>query len=345
MNMEAHYEQLVTEFEAKRRELLSFTTSVVPKPTEMHRRKWRIRMLDNSITDIKTTIGACNLQLDEEKANLEHLNAEYDRLLGQSRKLTEDVKILEGVSGVPAVMPCDADTDVMKEIIALAEHFRAAFAEFYFDLPLVKQELAADPTLDRDSKILVASLRDYITLQFDHRATDASLSKQIDDRTAEAAALKAKIKADQQRIERDLLAQRQRIEQSAARMKESIQEQGRQLLTQGRKLAQELQAAQDELRAKVAELEGKHRRLKMRCEGLASQNKALKGNFKRRAGEIELELDRFEHRIDSIKQNPCVVDQKLVNMALIVSNKSRLLENAVSEMRRQIIDFNQWLAK
>jgi chromosome segregation ATPase len=345
MNMETHYEQLVTDFETKRRELLSLLSSVVPKPTEMHRRKWRIKNLENSIVDIKTTIGACNLQLDEERASLEQLNAEYDRLLGQSRKLTEDVKILEGVTGIPAVMPCDAETDVMKDIIGLSEHFRAAFAEFYFDLPLVKQELPIDPTLDRDSKILIASLRDFITLQFDHRATDAALSKQIDDKNAEAQALKIKIKADQTRIERDLAAQRQRIEQSAARMKESIQDQGRLLLSQGRKLAVDLQAAQDELRGKVAELEGKQRRLKLRCENLASQNKALRGNFKRRAGEIELELDILEHRLDVIKQNPCAVDQRLVNISLILSRKSVLINDAVADMRRQITDFNQWIVR
>ena len=111
MTLEAHYEQLVRGFETKRRELLNLLTQIVPKPTEMHRRKWRIKQLDNAIADIKTTIAACNLQLDDERANLEQLNTEYDRLLGQARKLTEDVKMLEGVTGMPAVMPFDADTD------------------------------------------------------------------------------------------------------------------------------------------------------------------------------------------------------------------------------------------
>lgn len=345
MSLEAQYEQLVTGFEAKRREMLELLTAVVPKPTEMHRRKWRIKQLDNAITDLKTTIAACNLQLDEERDNLEKLNTDYDRLLGQARKLTEDVKMLEGVTGIPAVMPCDADTEIMKEIVAFSEHFRAAFAEFYFDLPNIKQELPSDPTLERDSKILVSSLRDYITLQFDHRAADATLSREIEEKSAQVKALQKQISDDESRIQGEVAAQKLRIEQSAARMKESIQDQGRQLRKQGNKIAAELQSAQDELKGRVQELEGKERRLKSRCASLASQNKAIRENFKRRATELEIELDRFESRIDSIKQNPCVVDKKLVNISLILSKKSRLINSAVNQMRQQIAEFNQWIQR
>jgi chromosome segregation ATPase len=343
MSLEAHYEQLVIEFEPKRRELLAFTASVVPKPTDRHRREWRIKQLDNAIADMKTTIAAANLQLDEERVVLEELNNEYDRLQGQSRKLTEDVKMLEGVSGVPAVMPCDADTDVMKEILSFSEHFRTAFAEFYFDQTAIKQELPADPTLERDAKILIASLRDYTILQFDHRAMDAALSKDIDDKTAEGEALRQKIKAEEARLQKELTSQRQRIEQSAVRMRDSIQDQGRQLLKQGRKIRTELQTAQDEMKQKVGELEGKARRLKLRVSGLISQNRAVKQNFKHRSMLLEEELDRLENRIDSIKQHPCVVDKKLVNISLILSKKSKLINAAIAEIRQEIADFNRWV--
>jgi SMC interacting uncharacterized protein involved in chromosome segregation len=233
----------------------------------------------------------------------------------------------------------------MKEILSFSEHFRTAFAEFYFDLTPIKQELPADPTLERDAKILIASLRDYATLQFDHRATDAALSKDIDDKTAEGEALRAKIKAEEGRLAKELTAQRQRIEQSAVRMRDSIQGQGRELLKQGRKIRSELQTAQDEMKQKVAELEGKARRLKLRVSGLASQNRAMKENFKHRSMELEIELDRLENRIDAIKQNPCVVDKKLVNMTLILSKKSRLINAAVAEMRQQISEFNTWIGQ
>jgi chromosome segregation ATPase len=342
---EAHCEQLVTEFEPRRRELLSFTMAVVPKPTDRHRREWRIRLLDNAISDIKKTIAAANLQLDEERAVLEELNNEYDRLQGQSRKLTEDVKMLEGVSGVPAVMPCDADTDVMKEILALSEHFRTAFAEFYFALAPAKQELPPDPALERDAKILVASLRDYTNLQFDFRATDAALSKEINDKALEEDALRQRIKAEEGRLEKELTVQRQRIEQSAVRMRDSIQEQGRQLLKQGRKIRAELQAAQDEMKQKVEELEGKARRLKLREAGLASQNRAIKQSLKNRAMQIELELDRLENRVDAIKAHPCLVDRKLVNIGLLLSKKSTLINSAVADMRQEIAGFRTWLGQ
>jgi hypothetical protein len=292
---------------------------------------------------MKTTIAAANLQLDEERVTLEELNNEYDRLQGQSRKLMEDVKMLEGVSGVPAVMPCDADTDVMKEILSFSEHFRTAFAEFYFALTPIKQELPTDLTLERDAKILIASLRDYATLQFDHRATDASLSKEIDDKTAEGESLHLKIKAEEGRLTKELTSQRQRIEQSAVRMRDSIQGQGRELLKQGRKIRTELQTAQDEMKQKVDELEGKARRLKLRASGLTSQNHAIRENFKHRSVFLEFELDRLENRIDAIKQQPCLVDKKLVNIKLILSNKSRLINAAIAEMRQQIADFNGWI--
>jgi DNA repair exonuclease SbcCD ATPase subunit len=253
--------------------------------------------------------------------------------------------MLEGVTGIAAVMPCDADTEAKKEITALSEHFRTAFAEFYFQLPIVKQEIPADPTLDRDSRILVSTLRDYAVLRFDHRAADGHMSKEIEDMAAEADALKKRIKDDEERLEKELTIQRQRIEESATRMKDVIQEQARQLRTQGRKVAAELQVAQDELKAKVGDLEGKATRLKSRASGLASQNKAMKESFRRRSAEIEADLDRFEARIDAIKQEPRAADRKLVNIALILSEKSRLIDEAVAEMRQEIADFNTWLRR
>ena len=249
-NFEHYYNQLITGFESTRRDLLNMTINVIPKATEMHRRKWRVTQLDNTIVDLKTTIAACNHQIDEEKEKLEDLNSEYDRLQAQARKLAEDAKMLEGVTGIPAAMPKNAENELMKDIEGFAEHFRASFAEFYLNLPNIKQDLPSDPTLNRDANILVSSLRDYMTLTFNHRATDADLSKKIDEKTTEVKELDKKITEDENRVERELAAQRLRIEQSANRMKEAIQEQGRQLRKQGHKITLELQAAQDELKAK-----------------------------------------------------------------------------------------------
>lgn len=343
-NFEHYYNQIITAFEATRRDLLSMTSAVVPKATELHRRKWRVKQLDNSIYDLKTTIAACNHQIDEEKDKLEELNSEYDRLQAQARKLAEDAKMLEGVTGIPAAMPKNAENDLMKDIVGFSEHFRVSFAEFYLNLPTIKQELPSDPTLSRDANILVSTLRDYMILQFDHRSIDADLSKKIEDRTNEVKILDAKITEDENRVEREVAAQRARIEQSANRMKESIQEQGRQLRKQGHKITTELQAAQDELKAKVFELEQKERRLKSRASSLQSQFKSMRENYRRKANDIELELDRLESRIDAIKQNPCLVDRKLVNITLILSKKSRLINKAIGEMRTEIDNFNQWIS-
>lgn len=112
---------------------------------------------------------------------------------------------------------------------------------------------------------------------------------------------------------------------------------------QGHKITTELQAAQDELKAKVFELEQKERRLRSRASSLQSQYKAMRENYRRKANDIELELDRLENRIDTIKQNPSLVDRKLVNISLILSKKSRLINRAIGEMRVEIDNFNQWL--
>ena len=342
-NFETQYEQLITGFEGKRREMLSLMTTVVPKPTEMHRRKWRLKEIENSITDIKQTIAACNQQLDRERNKLDQLNAESDRLQAQERKLLEDLKLLEGVTGMQAILPCDPKNNVMADINRYAELFRTQFSDFYLSLPQIDQELPSDPTLERDAKILISTLRDYILLNFDNRSAEATLSKQVVDKTNELNALQKRIADDEARIDREVAAQKYRIEDSANRMKDSIRQQGQQLRKQGRKISEELQKAQTELLARVEELERKQKRLKSRLISLKSQNRALKENFSRRSNEIELELDKFENRIEAIKHNPALADSNLINIALILSNKSTKINKAVHDIRLDIESFNSWL--
>ena len=67
--------------------------------------------------------------------------------------------------------------------------------------------------------------------------------------------------------------------------------------------------------------------------------------MKRRILELELELDRFQKRIDLIRKNQNIVDKRLVNMSLLLSKKSTLLDQAIIEMRNEIASFNLWLSQ
>ena len=343
MTFEERYELIIQNFASRRKEMLNLMTNVVPTATEMHRRSWRVQQLENAIYDIKTTLAACNLQLDKERDRLDNLSSENERLQAQERKLTEDIKLLEGVTGMQAIIPCDAQTGLMGEINDMADEFRNNFAQFYFNLPPLKQEIKADPTLEKDGHILIETLRDYVTLQFDHRAADSTLSKIAEERSIEADKIEKSLSDDVMRIEREIESQRKVIEDEAGKSKETLQEQTKVLRADGKKAISQLKKVQDDLKKRIQRFEDKKRRSTMRCQNLQSRNVAIKESFRRRAKEIELNLDRFENRIEAIKRAPNVADKNLINIALILTQKSEKMNAAIAEMRKEIADFNQWL--
>ncbi|KAH0786845.1 hypothetical protein GPJ56_009222 [Histomonas meleagridis] len=308
----------------------------------MHRRQWRVKQLDNSIFDIKTTIAATNNQINEERNYLDELNREYDSLKSERRKLINDAKMLEGLTGIPVEMPVISTSELAKEIQSLSKVFRNKFSKFYLEMPQLNQELETDPTLLRDSKILVSTLRDYVSLSFDSRAAEANFSKQIANVTQGVGEIEKQMKSDEKRIDDELASQRARIEESTNRMRESIQQQGKNLRKQGDQMMSDLQNAHNERAYKVSELEGQKRRLQMRKRNLITQGNAIKENMKCRIGELEFELNQLENRIDAIRNNQNVVDAKLINIALILSKKSALIDRAIRNMRKEIADFNNW---
>lgn len=115
------------------------------------------------------------------------------------------------------------------------------------------------------------------------------------------------------------------------------------LRTQGKTLTKELFQTQENLIKRVDAAKAAKDRLTMRCQNLQTQNIAIKENLRRRSQEIELELDRLENRMEVIRRAPSVVDKKLVNIALITTEKSKKINLAVARMREEIAAFNQWL--
>ena len=92
---------------------------------------------------------------------------------------------------------------------------------------------------------------------------------------------------------------------------------------------------------KLDDLESEEKILQRRCNSLESFSKSLDESMRRRAMELEFEIDRFENRIRAIKTNPNVVDKKLINMSLVIGEKSQLMTNAIKSMREEISRLNQ----
>jgi len=343
MAFESRYEQIITGFESKRREMLNMLINAVPTASEMHRRSWKVQQLDNAVFDIKTTLAACNSQIDKERAALDKLSGENERLQAQERKLIEDIKLLEGVTGMQAIIPCDAQTGLMGEINEMADDFRKSFAHFYFSMPPIRQEIPPDPSLEKDGHILVSTLRDYITLQFDHRSVEATLSKLIEELTTESENIEKSLTDNMLKTEREIENQRKIIEDEAGKTKTELQAQTKDLRTQGKNITNDLKNIQEDLQNRVRALEGKKRRLSMRCTNLASQNVAVKENFRRRSKEIDTELDRLKNRIEVLKAKPLIADKRLHNIALILNDRSNKIDKAIDEIRAEISKFNKWI--
>lgn len=343
MSNDLRYEQSIIAFQKKRHDLLELLAKVMPNTGELHKRQWRSQQLDNALFDIKETVGACNLQLDEEKAQLEDYQSETDRLRAMNTKLKEDVKILEGVTGMKGKIPEDIDDPIYDQIITTSSEFRENFAIFYENLAAIKQEIPIDAILERNSKVLVETLQDCISLTFDSRSESAFLSKEATEKTEEIKMLEKELNLKEIKLQNDLENARKKIEESTERMLQAIEEQGIELRKEGRRIEEEYAAVHNELRKNLESLNAQERDLKYRCKNMRTYNDSLKENMRRRMLELELELDTFEKRIDSIKKNPHLVDQRLINLSLLLSKKSALLDQAIGEMRNEVSSFSMWI--
>lgn len=337
MAADFEYERLVVSFGQKRHELLELITEIVPRAAELHRRRWRVQQLENTISDLKMTVTACNNQLDTERAKLDELGTEGTRLRAQEVKLAHDLRILQGVTRLDARFPRDGSNATLDSINSMAESFRANFSTFFFDLPPIGQELPIDPTLSRDSQILVSTLEDFIRIQFDVRSSDAHLSKDVGDKAAIAEQLELEVKEKELHLEREIERQRARIRNSAVRMRQSIDGQAAELRRQGEKINTEYEKMIEDLKKSTADLAFQEEKLNVRCQHLETYQRSSKENLRRKVMEIETELDLFDHRLEVIRAAPHTVDQRLVNMSLILSKKAWLVEDGVRQMRQEIV--------
>lgn len=345
MTFALHYEQINTSFQTRRSEMIDAITSAYPNLADLHRRKWRVLQLKNAISDIKETIAACNLQIDKERAQLDEYHAENTRLSAQEIKLIEDVKLLEGVTGMQAQLPSDGDATLLTEIKELSDNFRDNSADFYFELGTINQELKFDDSIRKESKMMVSTLQDFIDVTFDTRANDAKLSRRIDDLSISAEELKRKVEDEHARFNRKFKNAKKAAQDEYDQKQDVLVEKIENLKKEYADIKKNSKEVQDDLNRQIDVFEARQKALSKRFKAQNSFNDALKESLRRRAMSIEFDLDRLENRLRIIKINPSTVDQSLVNARLIIGDKSILIREAVAHMRQEISELNELLRK
>jgi predicted nucleic acid-binding Zn-ribbon protein len=97
------------------------------------------------------------------------------------------------------------------------------------------------------------------------------------------------------------------------------------------------------LEFKINQTENRVRVAEQRLKNAEYQTKSIKQNFFNRCKAMEAEIDRFENRIAAIKEHPSIVDNSLVNIAYLLTNKSQIIDNAILQIRKEIKEFNKWV--
>lgn len=341
MSFQLLYDQINTSFSSKRSELLDLLINATPRLADSHKRKWRVQQLENTITDVKSTIAACNIQIDQERVVLDELSAENTRLNAQSAKLKEDLKLLEGVTGMKAVLPSDGDAEILSQINNYAENFRKNSADFYFNIGTIKQELTPDEKIGKEAQMMVSTFQDFLDLQFNTRAAEVQMSRDIEDLSVNTTELKKRVEDENASFNRKFKNQKKEAQEEFDSKQNELVNKLTTLRSDYAAIESAFDKMQKQLNTKVDELIEKEKTLSNRCKHLTSFNVSLHESMRRRTLELEMELDRFENRLHTIRSNPNAVDRKLINMSLVLGEKSKLIFDAIKSMRAEISKINQ----
>ena len=340
MSFPLQYEQINTKFNSRRSELLEMLIDAMPRHADLHRRKWRVQQLENAIYDIKSTIAACNIQIDQERAVLDELAAENTRLNAQQAKLLEDLKLLEGVTGMTAILPSDGDAEILTQIEQYADAFREKSADFYFNIGQIKQELVPDVSIAKEAAMMVSTFHDFVDLQFNTRATEAQMSREIDDLLIHADEMKKKVEDENAAFNRKFKNSKKEAQDEFDAQQDELIKKVDDLRAEYSSIKKQSKSVQEKLNKKIDNLIEREKRLNTRLGSSKSFNEAMKENLRRRAMELEFDLDRFENRLMAIRMNPNAVDQSLINISLVLGEKSKLIHNLICSMRTEISKLN-----
>jgi chromosome segregation ATPase len=189
---------------------------------------------------------------------------------------------------------------------------------------------------------MIATMDDLVRLEFDSRCDEAFLSKEEIDRTEAAQRLEREVKAKEMKLQREIALQAKRLQDSGARMKEAIAAQAEELKREGVRINSEYRKMTEDLERSTQDLAVQEVQLSHRCKSLQTYNQSLKESMRRLTEELERELEEFEHRLEVIRKNPRAVDVQLVNMSMILGQKSALIKNAIGSMRHEIASLTPW---
>jgi hypothetical protein len=70
------------------------------------------------------------------------------------------------------------------------------------------------------------------------------------------------------------------------------------------------------------------------------QTKSIKANYLNQCKIMETAMDRYKNRIRAIQEYPSINDNSLVNLALLLTKKSKNIDKAILQMRQSIKEFN-----
>lgn len=342
-NFEQYYESLLSEFVSVRNELLDFIHSATPSALDIHQQKWRIRQLKSANDEIRLALAACNLQLEQERSALDELTFENEELLAQEEKLLQNIQFIEGVTGIHTSIFFDTNSGIGVELIKESEKFRETLSNFMFDLPKFNGKIKIDHSLLQDASILIDTLKDYSNAQFLHRANDALYTRKIQVRTAEAEQSDLEFKEESRKVEEGVAVQYEQLLKESEETKSQLISQTHSLRMMGKKKVQDLLVQQNELNDQISYYQYKKDIRERRLKGLNYQSKSIRESFLNRGKELEDQLDMFQNRITMIQKQSNIVDKSLINISLVLTKKSKLIDQAIDKMRAEIRDFYNWV--
>lgn len=268
---------------------------------------------------------------------------ENEKLLSQKKKLLDDLKLIEGVTGIYTNVFFNSQTGLGGSILELSKTFREKFSNFTLDLPRFNNELHFNASLIKTAGYLSETLIDYTNSQFDHRSNDARESRQYYAKKLEVDILENAITKITLDFEKNMQSQRNKFVTEARDRKVSALKETGKLRTNLKQSSFDSQSKKQNISSQISKVEDRINTSKRRLINLNFQTKSLKESFRNRGKDLEGQLDRFENRIAAIKENPTSVDNSLINVAYVLNKKSKIIDQAIIKMRNEIVEFNDWL--
>jgi len=340
MSFASQYEQILNGFDHKRTEMLKVVEKSSIRSKDVHTRKWRVKQIENAISDLKTAISACSIQISKERIVLDALDSECSRMQVQKKQLLSDVQLLEAVTGMKAVYPKDEEIETLKTINTITHEVDNVFAEFLSSMDIKKNECISF-SLKKEAEYLTNSLREFVDLVYSTREAEVRLSRGIFEQSINVSEKQKLIEEDTITFDQKVLKMKREAEKQVQDKQESLKLKLNELKNEAKIINKEYETSVSNNAREMDELIEEKRRIKERCKSMKSFISSLKENMHNRVKSTQTEIDRFENRLSVIMRQPSKVDQRMVNYGMLISKNSKGLKKAISIMREEISEYNK----